>query len=101
MKRDFYKNIALDSFAVRMLTKCLPFWIPGNLRKEMIDALQGFNQLTAVIVADCLIDCMAGLGQRQVGDQAIDKLLRRLYRKILKSASSQGIKDLMFPTTNR
>lgn len=101
MKSEFYKKIAPDPIAVGMLTKCMPFWIPCELRSEMIDALQGFNQLTAVIVVDCLIDCMAGLGQRQVGDQAIDKLLRRLYRKILKSASSQGIKDLMFPTTNR
>lgn len=97
MKIEINKISSPEPFAVRMLIKCLPFWIPGELRNELIDALQGFDQRTAIIVADSLIDCMAGLGQRQVGNQDIDKLLRRLYRKILKSAASQGIKDLMFP----
>jgi len=90
-------DMAPDAFAVNMLTRCLPYWMPEELRDEMVDALRGYDRLTAISIADCLIDCSSGGALRLLGDPEIDKPLRRLYRKILKSASSQGIKNLMFP----
>lgn len=90
-------DIAPDAFAVNMLTRCLPYWMPEELREEMVNALRGYDRITAISIADCLIDCSSGGALRLLGDPEIDKPLRRLYRKILKSASSQGIKNLMFP----
>ncbi len=91
------QNLVPDKFATTMLVKCRPYWMPQELLMELIESLRGFNLKTSIIIADCLIDCWAGLGLHWTGSKNIDYLLGRLYAKILISAINAGVTDLTFP----
>ena len=90
-------NISPDKFATTMLVKCRPSWMPQELLMELIESLRGFNLKTSIIIADCLIDCWAGIGLHLTGYQYVDDLLWRSYSRILNCAKEAGVKNLMFP----
>ena len=90
-------NIVPDKFATDMMVKCRPYWMPQELLMELIESLRGFNQRTAIILADALIDCWAGIGLHLTGYQYVDDLLWRSYSRILNCAKKAGITDLTFP----
>ena len=89
-RREMSKFVP-DSFAVSVLTMCVPDWIPSTLYFEMTDSLRGFNEDMALIIVDDLIDCMTGLGLHVTGFGHVDDLLGHLYAKILTCAFKQGI----------
>ena len=87
--------------AVSMLVECKPFWMPDELLDELTDSLRGFNSVTAMILADQLVNCWSGERRVQIGIAHLDNLLDCLHKKILACAAEQGISDLMFPHTNK
>ena len=95
-QRREMSKFAPDSFAVSVLTMCIPDWIPSTLYFEMTDSLRGFDSEMALIIVDDLIDCMSGLGLHVTGFSHIDDLLGRLYARILTCAFKQGI-HLKYP----
>ena len=95
-QRGEMSKFAPDSFAVSVLTMCIPDWIPSTLYFEMTDSLRGFDSEMALIIVDDLIDCMSGRGLHVTGFSHIDDLLGRLYARILTCAFKQGI-HLKYP----
>ena len=95
-QRGEMSQFAPDSFAVSVLTMCVPDWIPSTLYFEMTDSLRGFTPDMALIIVDNLIDCMSGLGLHVTGFAHVDDLLGHLYAKILACAFKQGI-HLKYP----
>ena len=89
-RREMSKFVP-DSFAVSVLTMCVPDWIPSTLYFEMTDSLRGFTEDMALIIVDDLIDCMTGRGLHVTGFGHVDDLLGHLYAKILTCAFKQGI----------
>ena len=90
-------NITSSKYATDMMVNCRPYWMSQELLMELIESLRGFNQRTAIILADALIDCWAGIGLHLTGYQYVDDLLWRSYSRILNCAKEAGVKNLMFP----
>lgn len=87
--------------AVLMLVECKPSWMPDELLAELTDSLRGFNSVTAIILADQLVNCYSGEHRAKIGIAHLDDLLDYLHKKILACADEQGISDLMFPYTDK
>ena len=97
----FAEALTPDKVASAMLKKCAPDWMPDELLDELTDSLRGFNSVTAIILADQLVNCWSGERRVPIGIAHLDNLLDCLHKKILACAAEQGISDLMFPYTDK
>ena len=100
-KTIFAEALTPDKVASAMLKKCAPDWMPDELLDELTDSLRGFNSVTAIILADQLVNCYSGEHRAKIGIAHLDDLLDYLHKKILACADEQGISDLMFPYTDK
>lgn len=85
-------NIGIDSFALDVLEKTTPEWVPAKLQKEMKESLRGFSEWAALWIAESLTDACRGEALATTGIPHIDSMLWTLYAKILNCARQIGVK---------
>ena len=95
-QRGEASKFAPDSFCLSLWDMTMPDWISDDVRKELVDALRGFDDEMSLIIADDIIDSWSGLGLHVTGIRHIDELLGKLYMRILDCAQRKGI-HLKYP----
>lgn len=85
-------EIKTDGFALSLLENTMPIWIPEWLQRKLRNSLRGWNEETALWIAEGLLDCYSGQALGTTGIKHIDELLWTLYAEILTCARKKGIK---------
>lgn len=89
--RDLRKKFQPDAFAEGLLESTFPEWLSDRLRRQVVDALRGLDEMMAIEVTDDLIDFWSFGVRHHIGIQYIDAMLSSLYNKIAFCAEQQGI----------